>query len=138
MAHLHRQGHVLRRLAPRFQAIEVPRSKEEATRVIRSPFYDSIDVLERLLNDTAREIASKVGILSLSYRPDSLPMWAHYARNATGLLIEFAGLEEVFKGDDTGVLGIPVDVRYDQEHLGVTFDPASHDSLFFGNSEPQP
>jgi len=129
--YLRAQGHLLKQLAPRFQAVSIPGTKEQATALIRSPFYDSISLLERLLDDTAREISSKVGVFCLSRRYDSLPMWAHYAGNAAGLVVEFADLEGVFPGDVTGVLRRPVAVRYDRHVWGVTFDPQSHESLFF-------
>lgn len=131
LIHLRRQEHVLRHLAPRFLVVQVPRSPDDATRIIRSHFYDSVATLERLLNDAAREISSKVGLFCLSLRYDSLPMWAHYARNAAGLVIEFRDLEKVFSGDETGVLWQPVAVRYARERSGMTFEPQSHESLFF-------
>jgi len=131
MFHLRRQGMLLQRLAPRFQAIEVPDTREQATLLIRSSFYDDVPRLERLLNDTAREMSSKVGLFCLSRRFDSLPMWAHYAGNATGLVVEFAGLEKYFTGDETGVLRQPIAVRYERERVGVSFDPQSHETIFF-------
>jgi hypothetical protein len=131
MLHLRRQGCLLQRLAPQFQAIDVPSTKDQATAIIRSHFYDSIDRLKQLLNETAREMSSNVGIFCLSHRYDSLPMWAHYANNAAGLVFEFVDLDKVFPGDDTGVLRQPIVVRYERERLGVSFDPQSHDSLFF-------
>jgi hypothetical protein len=131
MHHLRQQGHLLRRLAPRFQAVPVPATKEQATALIRSPFYDSVTLLEQLLNETAREMSSKVGLFCLSQRNDCLPMWAHYAANATGAVVEFRNLEAVFSGDNTGILNQPIPVRYERERFGVTFDPRSHASLFF-------
>jgi hypothetical protein len=131
MLHLQRQGSLLQRLAPQFQAIDVPRTKERATAIIRSSFYDDIPRLEQLLNDTAREMSSKVGLFCLSRRYDSLPMWAHYTGNAAGLAVELRKLDEVFRGDETGVLYQPIPIRYERESLGVTFDPQSHKSLFF-------
>ncbi len=128
---LRQQGNLLQRLAPQLQAIKVPRTQEAANAVVRSSFYDSIDILEQRLSETAQEMSSKVGLFCLSQRYDALPMWAHYANNAKGLAVEFRDLETVFTGDDTGVLSEPVPVRYEQEKQGVTFDPKSHESLFF-------
>jgi len=62
-------------------------------------------------------------------------MWAHYAANAAGLVIEFRDLEAEFGGDSTGVLRQPMVVRYDQHQIGVTFDPQSYRSLFFAKFE---
>jgi hypothetical protein len=131
MIHLRRQGKVLERLAKRFQAIGVPDTPDQANAIIASPFYDNIPRLETLLRETAQEISSRVGLFCLTRRYDSLPMWAHYAANATGVVFEFRDLEDVFPGDDTGVLHSPISVRYERERLGVTFEPQSHDSLFF-------
>lgn len=131
MTHLRQQGHLLQALAPRQQAIPVPLSKSEASRRVRSSFYDSISTLERLLTETAQEMSSKVGLFCLSKRLDSLPMWAHYAVNAAGLAVEFEDLEQVFRGDETGILRQPTAIEYQRESYGMTFDPESHRSLFF-------
>jgi hypothetical protein len=45
--------------------------------------------------------------------------------------VEFEDLEQVFPGDETGVLWQPTPVTYQRESFGVTFDPQSHRSLFF-------
>lgn len=135
LVHLRRQERILQRLAPRFQAIRTPRTPEEATAVLRSPFYDVLPRLELLLDATAREISANVGLFCVSRRYESLPMWAHYAANATGLVIAFRSLDDVFAGDDTGVLRRPIAVRYDREHAGMTFEPASHETLFFEKFE---
>ena len=131
MEHLRQQGNLLQTLAPEFQAVRVPATKSDASRLIRSSFYDSMSTLEYLLAETAREMSSKVGLFCLSKRVDSLPMWAHYAANATGLAVEFEGIEQVFSGDETGVLRQPTQIAYQRESFGVTFDPQSHRSLFF-------
>lgn len=131
LVHLRHQGKLLQRLAPNFQAVGVPNTKEEATTLIRSTFYDNLPLLEHRLAKTAEQISSKVGLLCLTKRNDSLPMWAHYAGNATGLVVEFRDLTKVFCGDETGILCQPISVRYEREILGVTFDPQTHDSLFF-------
>ena len=131
MVHLRQQGYLLQALAPEFQAVRLPATKEEATNRIRAPFYDSMQVLEDLLAGTARTMSSKVGLFCLTRRFDSLPMWAHYAANATGLAVEFEGIEQVFSGDKTGVLRQPTQITYHRESFGVTFDPKSHRSLFF-------
>jgi hypothetical protein len=131
LIYLRQQGHLLRLLAPHYQAIRVPVSKEKASQIVRSPFYDSIPRLERLLSETAREMAAKVGLFCLSKRFDSLPMWAHYAANAMGLVVEFCNLDQVFQGDETGILRKVTPVKYQREMCGVTFDPQSHEALFF-------
>ncbi|MEK6410527.1 MAG: DUF2971 domain-containing protein [Acidobacteriota bacterium] len=131
MVNLRRQESLFQRLAPRFQAVKVPKTPEEATALIRSSFYDQISILERRLSETVLEVSSKVGLFCLSLRYDSLPMWAHYASNAAGLVVEFVGLEGIFQGDPTGVLSQPIAVRYERDRLSVTFETQSHESLFF-------
>lgn len=131
MMHLRNQGRLMRTLAPHHQVIEVPKTKELATSIVRSRFYDQTELLEQRLLETAQEMASKVGIFCLSSRFDSLPMWAHYARNAAGFAVAFEGLDAVFPGDDTGVLSKPELVIYEREMHGVTFSPRSHESMFF-------
>jgi hypothetical protein len=131
MVHLRHQEKLLQRLAPRSLAIPAPKTKEAATRIIRSAFYDDLPLLQHRLEETAETISSKVGIFCLTKRNDSLPMWAHYAQNATGLVVGFRELCDIFRGDDTGILYRPISVRYERERLGVTFDPRTHESLFF-------
>lgn len=131
LIYLQQQSNLLQLLAPEFQAIDVPQSPSAATALIRSPFYDQIPLLLSLLEQTSNAISSKVGIFCLSKRFDSLPMWAHYADNASGLVVEFVDLEKDFWGDSTGILKKPVNVRYERERNGITFDPRSHESLFF-------
>lgn len=131
LLHLRRQEAVLRALAPEFQAVGAPASVEDANRLIRSPFYDQTQELDRLLQQTTEVISRKVGVFCLSKRADSLPMWAHYGGNATGFVVELNGLDEVFRGDETGVLWVPTEVRYQRDTGGVTFEPRSHDAIFF-------
>ncbi|HYN54173.1 MAG TPA: DUF2971 domain-containing protein [Methylotenera sp.] len=131
LIYLQQQSNLLQILAPGFQAIDVPQSPSAATTRIRSPFYDRIPLLLSLLEQTANAISSKVGIFCLSKRFDSLPMWAHYADNASGLVVEFVDLEKDFSGDSTGILKKPVNVRYERERNSITFEPQSHESLFF-------
>ena len=128
---LRKQGHLLKRLAPECMKIPVPSSPEKATEFIHSDFFDDIPRLERMLYDTAQKISSRVGIFCLSKRRDSLPMWAHYASNAKGLVVEFEDLDKIFPGDKTGVLWQPIPVYYEQDGMGITFEPRSHESLFF-------
>ncbi|WP_444914525.1 DUF2971 domain-containing protein [Microbulbifer sp. TRSA007] len=128
---LQQQGVLLSKLSPGSQAVPTPKTKEQATQLIRSSFYERVDLLETLLENTTNEISSKVGIFCVSKRFDSLPMWAHYANNANGLVVEFKNLDSIFTGDDTGILNQLVDVKYEREFYGVTFDPRSHEALFF-------
>jgi hypothetical protein len=75
-AYLCRQAALLDHLVPEFQTTRAPDTREEATRQIQSRIYDSSTYMERKMSETAKAIASKVGIFCLSKRFDSLPMWA--------------------------------------------------------------
>lgn len=131
LADLRRQGYLLERLAPEYRRTPIPSSSEEATDQIRSNFFDNMPRLERMLHNTAKKISSSVGIFCLTKCRDSLPMWAHYASNAKGLVVEFQNLDRIFPGDRTGVLRQPIPVYYEHDKMGVTFEPRSHESLFF-------
>jgi hypothetical protein len=63
--------------------------------------HDAIELIARHLNT--------LGIFSLSEVPDDLLMWAHYAANHTGFVLEFDGEHTWFwahrpEGDDCGTL----------------------------------
>lgn len=132
LLHLRRQEAVFKRLAPHYQVIPAPTRVEDANMLIKSPIYNQINILEQRLAETVKEIAEKVGVFCLSKGYDSLPMWAHYAKKAEGFVVEYEHLNEVFAGDETGVLWSPTEVRYERgETGGVTFEPKSHDAIFF-------
>jgi hypothetical protein len=131
MTNLKCQEALLQRLAPQFQAIPAPRSKEAALIMIRSSYYNQVSILMYYLSETAKVISSRVGLFCTSRRRDSLPMWAHYAANAKGLVVEFNDLDAVFKGDNTNLLMKLLMVSYDRENVSVTFETNSHRALFF-------
>lgn len=126
-----RQGALLQALSPQNQVIPVPTSKEDAHRQTLSPFYDDVEHMARLQRDAVRSIKSKAGVLSLTTRWDSLPMWAHYANNANGFVVVFDHLASCFSGNETGVLDEVAQVEYSDDFEGVTFRPSSQRNLFF-------
>jgi hypothetical protein len=125
------QGAVLDLLAPQEKVLNAPRTLAEANRLLSISAYDNLDYMERKLFATIESIRTKIGILSLSKRYDSLPMWAHYANQAKGFVAIFENLNHCFKGDDTGSLNVPKPVVYTDQFLGMTFDPSTQDRLFF-------
>jgi uncharacterized protein YuzE len=131
MEGLIRQGNLLRKLAPRFMRNSPPLTIEYANQTIRSDFFNYMPALETLLNETADSISQNVGIFCLSQCNDSLPMWAHYAKNAAGFVVEYRDLNDTFIGDDTGILNRLMPVRYEKDTTGVTFYPDSQETLFF-------
>jgi Protein of unknown function (DUF2971) len=125
------QGAVLDLLSPEEKALDVPRTLSEANRMLALAAYDSLDYMEEMLFSTVRNIRAKVGVLSLSERYDSLPMWAHYADKARGFVVVLEDLERSFNGDETGSLNVPKPVAYTERFVGMTFDPSTQDRLFF-------
>jgi hypothetical protein len=131
LKYLSRQEALLTLLAPKMMAIAAPRTLGEANRIIRLPIYDDFDLMKRKLIETIKMIRSSVGVLSLSERYDSLPMWAHYAQNAKGFVVRFENLENEFLGDATGSLNVLRPVLYSNSISGMTFDPETQERLFF-------
>ena len=125
------QNEVLSLLAPQEKVLDAPRTLEEANRMLSITAYDNLDYMERKWFATVELIREKIGILSLSSRYDSLPMWAHYADQAKGFVVVFENLDKFFRGDETGSLNITKRVDYTEEFLGMTFDPSTQDRLFF-------
>ncbi|NOZ09845.1 MAG: DUF2971 domain-containing protein [Gammaproteobacteria bacterium] len=128
---LERQESLFRKLSPETMVIPVPKSIEQANRTVKLPVYNNLDYLKKMFNKTVDLMASRCGILCLSTRYDSLPMWAHYANNALGYVIEFEDLQSVYSGDETGVLNEIKDIDYKNKRSGITFDKGSYNSLFF-------
>jgi hypothetical protein len=128
---LQRQGAILDLLSPEEKVLNAPRTLSEANRMLSISAYDNLDYMEKKLFATIKNIRARVGILSLSLRYDSLPMWAHYADLAKGFVVVLENLENSFKGDETGSLNLPKAVVYSDQFMGMTFDPSTQDRLFF-------
>ena len=126
-----RQEALLDLLAPEEKVLNTPKTLTAANRMLSISTYDNLDYMERKLFATIKSIRAKVGVLSLSERYDSLPMWAHYADLAKGFVVMFENLERTFVGDETGSLNLPKPVVYMEQFLGMTFDPSTQDRLFF-------
>lgn len=108
-----------------------PASMAEANQMLKHPIYDDVALMEQKILQTISSIRSRVGILSLSERYDSLPMWAHYGAQAKGYVLCFDGLDRTFIGDDTRSLNVLKPVTYVEDLIGLTFDPSTQDRLFF-------
>jgi hypothetical protein len=128
---LRHQSATLDLLAPEKKILNVPKSLAEANRKLASKDYDDFKLMQKEQFDTINIIRERVGILSLSDRFDSLPMWAHYADLAKGFVVRFDNLKRSFPGDKTGSLNIPKPVTYRDRLPGMTFDPSTQDHLFF-------
>jgi hypothetical protein len=129
---LQRQAALLDLLAPQpIARAQMLTTREDANRRIKESIYDQTSFMEDKMMETTNAISQNVGIFCLSTRYDSLPMWAHYAANASGFVVEFVNLKKHFDWDEKGVLNTPKKVNYDREIASMTFDPRSHESLFF-------
>ncbi len=126
-----KQEKLLKKLAPMQLAVSIPKTKEQAMTILRSNFYDQLPLLENLLKITSKIMIEQTGILCVSERFDSFPMWAHYANNAKGFVVEFENLEKSFLGDDTGILNELKRVTYSDKRKGMSFIPDSHVNMFF-------
>jgi Protein of unknown function (DUF2971) len=128
---LRRQEAVLDLLSPEEKVLNAPTTLSQANRMLAISVYENLDYMEERFFATVKNIRARVGILSLSQRYDSLPMWAHYADLARGFVVVLENLEQSFKGDETGSLNIPKPVVYAEQFAGMTFDPSTQDRLFF-------
>lgn len=125
------QEATLRLLSPETRILSRPRTVEEANRTLALPIYDNLNLMERQVLKTISLIRSRVGILSLTERFDSLPMWAHYGAQAKGYVMRFHALDKEFPGDSTGSLNALMRVQYVGELIGLTHDPSTQNNLFF-------
>jgi hypothetical protein len=125
------QEAVLSLLSPETRVLAQPATIELANRTLALPIYDDLDFMERQLLKTISLIRSRVGVLSLSSRYDSLPMWAHYGAQANGYIMRFEGLDHEFPQNVTGSLNVIKPVKYVEDLVGMTHDPSTQDNLFF-------
>jgi hypothetical protein len=125
------QDAVLRLLSPETQKLPMPETRELANRTLALPIFDDQEYMEQQVLKTIELIRSRVGILSLTERFDSLPVWAHYGAQATGYVLRFENLDKEFPGDETGSLDALKPVRYLDDLIGLTHDPCTQDNLFF-------
>jgi Protein of unknown function (DUF2971) len=132
---LKRQELLFDKLSPETMVIKAPVTIEKANSIVNLPVYDNLDYLKKMFTKTVELMASRCGLFCVSTRYDSLPMWAHYANNAKGYVIEFDGLQNLYLGDGTGILNEITDVRYTQRRSGINFESGSYKSLFFEKNQ---
>ncbi|SMD31753.1 Protein of unknown function [Reichenbachiella faecimaris] len=128
---LNNQERLFGKLSPETMVISAPKSIEQANSIVKLSVYDNVDYLKKMFDKTVELMSSRCGIFCISTRNNSLPMWAHYANNASGFVIEFEDLENEFLGDGTGILNQIKDVDYKLVRSGVTFERGSYHSVFF-------
>lgn len=96
---LHKQEAILDLLAPEEKILNAPKKLEDVNSILSLGIYENIEYMKQKLASTIEKIRKNVGVLSLTLRYDSLPMWAHYSDLARGFVIEFNNLESEFIGD---------------------------------------
>lgn len=87
-------------------------------------------------NKIARStLDSKYGILSLSETHDNLLMWAHYADNHRGFVIQFDETHSFFHGDEI-VHGLPrlAKVEYNNTRPVLSYSTLESSQIFFRKS----
>ena len=96
-----------------------------------------VNALPDVLQLTNEVIQQRIGIFCVAETFKSFPMWAHYADNARGFVIEYKNLGEIFCGD--GKTGVFDELKrvdyYKDERLAVQFHPSKLDEMFFSKHE---
>lgn len=127
---LRKQEELFNQIAEDHNIIGAPESIQEANLMIHSPVYDNTLYLKNRFEATVKVMRKECGVFSLTEKNTCLPMWAHYATNANGFVIEFTGLEELFNSKTTGVLDLLLHIEYKPTIEGTTFEPSSYKSIF--------
>jgi hypothetical protein len=128
---LKKQEELFRILSNETMIIKAPTSIEQANQTIKLDIYDNFEYMRKQFNKTIDLMSNRCGIFCVSSRFNSLPMWAHYAKNAKGFVIEFNELENYFNENKTGILNKLEKVYYTKTRSGVTFEAGSYKSVFF-------
>ena len=102
-----------------------------------NPLNVLIDALPNILQLTNEMIQQRIGIFCVAKTFKNFPMWAHYADNARGFVVEYKNLGEIFSGDgETGVFGVLKKVEYyTGKRLAVQFHPSKLNEMFFSKHE---
>lgn len=128
---LKQQENIFKILSPETMVISAPDTVEDANQIIKLPIYDNLLYIRNQMNKTVDLMSERCGIFSTSSRYNSLPMWAHYANNAKGFVVEFERLDKFFVGDNTGILNKLDNVVYKTKRSSVSFESGSYKSIFF-------
>lgn len=123
------QEALMERLAPQHMRVRAPKSSCEAQEMAQWPIYDDAPLMRTRLNAFVAELRRRIGVLSLTTRFDSLPMWAHYAANASGCLVAYKNIDVGLPKDAVAPLFRTLQVDYGTSE-GVTFYPDSYRSIF--------
>lgn len=137
---LTRQASFLRNFSPDLiSAVLVETAKEIcSTPGIRPEDFvkRSIDKLPDMMEKVNKVVQDEMGIFCVSERVNCFPMWAHYADNAQGYAVEYANLDEVFDGDESGELNQLKKVEYyPKERLPLLLNPSDLSKMLYSKHE---
>ena len=86
--------------------------------------------LEAEFKQVHKNILEKVGIFCVTDKLGCFPMWAHYADEARGFVVEFKNLHQCFNGDETGVLHQIDPVKYRRQRGQISTIPSDLSEIF--------
>lgn len=132
---LSKQIDLYNRLMQKKVNVNMPNSADELNLLFKSAEPRIINILISHLKETVSIMSENCGVFSLSTRNNSLPMWAHYANNAHGFIVEFKDLNILFKDERTCILDNLQYVKYSENFSNVTFERESYKSIFFGKNK---
>lgn len=134
-AWLNNQFHLLNKLSQETRIFDLPKNRREADALLKLHVYDNAHYMNTALQKTLTLMRRRTGLLSFCSNLECLPMWAHYASNASGYVFEYQGLGGKFTGDQTGTLNRLTPVSYHSIPPSLTFDPSSQNNVFFSKHE---
>ncbi len=123
------QQELIKFLTPDQLRAEVPPSREMVKQMANWLIYNDESLMRKRLNEFLFDLRSKLGVLSLTRGYDSLPMWAHYAANASGYLVAYKDIDDGLPKTDPPPLFHALEVDYNAT-AGVTYDPKTYRAIF--------
>lgn len=87
--------------------------------------------MEGFLRHIIDIFSKNIGVFCVTENHSSSPMWAHYAGDSCGIAIEFTGLNNTFQANENELFSCLRKVQYKTPRMPMTFEPRSHENLFF-------
>lgn len=125
------QYFVLKEINPSLISFEVPENLEILKINLDRRVYEDINLMKNYFGEMVASIRKHLGVLSLTKRWKSMPMWAHYANNGSGACVGFQRLEHIYIGDETRRFNKVTPILYDSQPRMMTFEPKSDRNLYF-------
>lgn len=119
--------HMLQRNLARYARPLTPAQIDLARQTLMRSYTDDIDQRISESAEILRGNMDAVGVLSLTDVADNVVMWAHYAENHCGFVIEFDTQHSplIPQSDESGWQGRPVPVTYRESRVQVPCNSAS-------------